>query len=206
MNYDVTNLLQISIFVAALLGPISHIPSLRRIIMRKTSDGMTVTLEGIGLVSYGGWLGLVDSVHWSMFFILILSTILQVIGTLYVRRWLKSSWLVLAYWLAVATATYFLTKLAPVVGVVIIFIIDVAWNYKAVRDIYSSVAAQAVSVWGWVCSIGANAAWVVESFRSESWLLFFQCVALTACSVAALVATKIAHGRQEQKPTIPLNM
>lgn len=186
---------------AAVLGPISHIPSLRRVIVGRTSDGMTGTLCGLGLVSYGGWLGLSTSVQPFMYIVVMTSAGLQIVTALYVRHWRGEGWGTFFAYLGLAVATGAAAVLYPALAVAGVLLIDGSWYYKAVVDVMRSEAAKAVSVWGWVCSLSANTAWVLEAARVNDWRLFAQCAILAAASAVAGGATWLAHRRGEQNVT-----
>ena len=181
---------------AAVLGPVSHLPSLRRVIFRRTSDGMTGTLCGLGLVSYGGWLGLSTSVQPFMYAVVMTSAGLQVVTALYVRHWRRERWGVFFAYLVLASAMCAAAVSYPALAVAGVLLIDGSWYYKAVADVVRSEAAKAVSTWGWVCSFSANTAWVLESARVGDWRLFTQCAVLAAASAVAGGATWMMHRRE----------
>lgn len=183
---------------AATLGPISHLPSLRRVIFGRTSDGMTGTLCGLGLVSYGGWLGLSTSVQPLMYAVVMASAGLQIVTALYVRHWRGERWGVLVAYLGLAGATGAAAVTYPGLAVVGVLLIDGSWYYKAVVDVVRSEAAKAVSTWGWVCSFSANTAWVLEAARVDDWRLFAQCAVLATASAVAGGATWVTHRRGGQ--------
>jgi len=181
---------------AAALGPISHLPSLRRVIFGRTSDGMTGTLCGLGLMSYGGWLGLSTSVQPIMYAVVMASAGLQIVTALYVRHWRGERWGMFFAYLALAGATGATAVTYPAIAVAGVLLIDGSWYYKAVVDVVRSEAAKAVSTWGWVCSFSANMAWVLEAARVGDWRLFTQCAVLATASTVAGGATWIMHRRE----------
>jgi len=187
--------LEVVLGALVLLGPLSHVPSLVRLIRLKTGDGMTVTLCGIGFLSYGGWLVLVAPLGVYMLGVVLCSALLEVASMWYVRKWGAAPWRHVFGWLAAAALVGLLAAYVPGAAFPFVLLVDLSWYVRALRDILFSKAARAVSVWGWVCSLSANGAWAVSAFNERAWWLLLQCVPLTIAAICALCATLYAHRR-----------
>lgn len=147
-------------------------------------------------MSYGGWLGLSTSVQPFMYAVVMVSAGLQLTTALYVRRWCGERWGAFFAYLGLAGTTGAVAVAYPALAVAGVLLIDGSWYYKAVVDVVRSETAKAVSVWGWVCSLSANTAWVLEAARVNDWRLFTQCAILAAASVVAGGTTWMVHQRE----------
>lgn len=188
-------------YAAATLGPISHIPTLRRIITKKTADGVSLDLCGVGLVSYGVWLVLAEAVSPYMYALIVVSGSLSLIQTLYVRRLTGASWMRVLGWVLAAAIGAVLAGTMTFAALFIILPIDISWYWRAVSDMIRSRAARAVSTWGWVCSVAANSAWTVEAVANSAWVLAIQCAVLTMASAIAWAVATVVHRREGGKST-----
>ncbi len=174
---------------AALLGSLSYLPSLRRMIVGRTADGISPTLCGVGLLSYGTWLGLAAGVSYGFYGVLLSSICLAVIQAALAVRYAPGSATRMFLWFLAGVGSSLVALRWPWLAVVYIVPLDLAWYGRAILDVLRSIVAKAVSVWGWVMGIAANLAWVVEAAASENTPLALQCVLLTCASLAGLVAT-----------------
>lgn len=184
---------------AATLGPISQIPTLWRIATKKTADGVSLDLCGVGLVSYGIWIVLAGAVRPYMYVLVIVSASLALIQTLYVRHLTRSPWTRVLGWLLAAWIGATLAGWSNLVALPLVLIIDVSWYWRAVSDMIGSQAARAVSTWGWVCSFLTNGAWTFETIVNSAWVLGAQCAVLTLASAVAWATAATMHRRDGEK-------
>jgi len=131
-----------------------------------------------------------------MYAVVMVSAGLQLTTALYVRRWCGERWGAFFAYLGLAGTTGAVAVAYPALVGVGVLLIDGSWYYKAVVDVVRSETAKAVSVWGWVCSLSANTAWVLEAARVNDWWLFIQCAILAAASVVAGGTTWMVHQRE----------
>jgi hypothetical protein len=186
--------------LAALLGPFSYVPGLRRMLVGRTADGVSPTLCGVGLLSYGTWLGLAAGVSYGFYSVLLTSSCLAMIQAALAVRYAPGSATRMFLWFLAGVGSGLVALRWPWLALVYIAPLDFAWYGRAVLDVLRSVAAKAVSVWGWVMGIAANLAWVVEAAASENIPLVVQCVLLTCASIAGLVATITIRRRAHSTP------
>lgn len=181
--------------MAAGLTPLSYIPGLARMVRKRSADGLSMTLCGTGLVSYGMWIGLATGNTPAMFAILLVSSSLALVQTVIVNRYLGETWTTLARWAGAAVAGGMLSWRWGWAGVAVLVVVDMGWYLRAVRDISRSVNAGAVSIWGWVLTIAANLAWVYDGVVREVPTVAIQSAVLTACAGIAMAVTIRAHRR-----------
>jgi len=155
----------------------------------RTADGVSPTLCGIGLLSYGTWLGLAAGVSYGFYIVLLASSCLVMTQAALAVRYAPGSATRMLLWFLAGVGSSLLALRWPWLAVVYIAPLDLAWYGRAILDVLRSIAAKAVSVWGWVMGIAANLAWVIEAAANENTPLALQCVLLTCASLAGLVAT-----------------
>lgn len=189
------NWLDVLTFAAAAIGPLSHIPMVYRMVTRRTSDGMSLTLCGLTIVSYGTWLVLASGVGAGMYVLLVTSSAFGLFEMLYVRHIEQRPWWEVAGWCALGAVSTVLAVGWPWLALGYVVVLDLSWYWRAVNDIRRSVAAHAVSVWSVLMWIASDLAWVTEAIRYRQWILALQCGVLTAASLVVLVATVTAHRR-----------
>jgi len=187
--------LYILTILAALLGPLYYLPGLRRMLVGRTADGVSATLCGIGLLSYGTWLGLADGVSYGFYGVLLVSICLAAIQAVLVVRYSSGSATRMLLWFLSGVGSGLVALRWPWLAVLYIAPLDLAWYGRAIRDILRSVSAKAVSVWGWVMGTAADIAWVVESAVEGNKPLMVQGVLLTCASLAGIAATIKARRR-----------
>ena len=180
---------------AAMLGPLAHIPSLRRMVAGRTADGMTVTLCGLGLFSYGTWMGLAFGLGPFMVLVIVLSVLLCALQAFLTARFTQAPLIRLLPWVTLSGLSLFVASRWEWVALGYIVIIDLWWYLRAVRDVQRSTAAAAVSVWGWVLLFLANVAWVVEALSYGRIALALQCAILAVASMAGGVTTLVVQHR-----------
>jgi len=174
---------------AALLGPLSYLPGLRRMLVGRTADGVTTTLCGVSLLSYGTWLGLAAGVSYGFYGVLLTSSCLAMTQAMLAVRYSSGSPTRMLLWLLSGVGSGLVALRSPWLAVIYLAPLDLFWYGRAIRDVLRSVAAKAVSVWGWSMSASANLAWVVEAVVEGNKPLAVQCVLLTCASIAMIVAT-----------------
>lgn len=174
---------------AALLGPLSYLPGLRRMLVGRTTDGVSATLCGVGLLSYGTWLGLAAGVSYGFYGVLLTSSCLALVQAVLAVRYSSGSATRMLLWLLSGVGSGLVALCWPWLAVIYIAPLDLTWYGRAIRDVLRSVAAKAVSVWGWGMGAAANLAWVVEAAVEGNTPLVVQCVLLTCASIAGIVAT-----------------
>lgn len=182
-------LLSLLKFGAAALGPLSYLPGLRRMVRGRTADGVSIQLCGIGVLSYGTWLGLASGVGREFYLLLLFSSGLALLQTALVVRYTGSTPRQVLPWLAFSVLSCLVAGRWGWVALVYVAPLDLAWYVRAVRDVVRSVAASAVSVWGWLMGLSANLAWAFEAVLAGSYALVVQCVLLSGASLAGLLAT-----------------
>lgn len=89
--------------LAALLGPLSYLPGLRRMLIGRTADGVSLTLCGVGLLSYGTWLGLAVGVSAGFYVVLLVSTCLALTQAVLTVRYAPGSVSRMLLWFLAAT-------------------------------------------------------------------------------------------------------
>ena len=181
--------------LAALLGPLSFLPGLRRMLIGRTADGVSQTLCGVGLLSYGTWLGLAVGVSDGFYLVLLTSACLASTQAMLTVRYAPGSVSRMILWFLGGAGSSIVALRWPWLAVLYIAPIDLVWYGRAIRDVVKSVAAKAVSVWGLVMGAVANLAWSIEAFVTGNAPLAFQCVLLTCVAVAGIVVTLSAHKR-----------
>jgi hypothetical protein len=181
--------------VATVLTPLALIPTLRRTIVLRTADGVTVPLCLLGVVSYGAWLGIARGVQLIMYLSLALAFVLSFVQLVYVRRWTSAPLYLIALGAILACGAYSAAATWSIAAAAIITPIDAAWYVRAVRDVVRSEVAEAVSPWGWTMSLCGFAAWAAEAVHVGDWVLFGQCAVLFVSAAAAWVATVTVHRR-----------
>jgi hypothetical protein len=180
---------------AAMLGPLAHIPSLRRMIAGRTADGMTVTLCGLGLFAYGTWMGLAFGLGPFMVLVVVLSVLLCALQAFLTARFTRVPLMRLLPWATLSGLSLLVALRWEWVALGYIVAIDLWWYLRAVRDVRRSTAAAAVSVWGWVLLLLANVAWVVEALSYGRIALAAQCSILAVASLAGGVSTLVVQRR-----------
>jgi len=186
--------------IAALLGPMSYLPGLWRMIVGRTADGVSPTLCGIGLLSYGTWVGLAAGVSYGFYSVLLTSTCLAMVQAALAVRYAPGSVPRMLLWLLAGAGSGLVALRWPWLAVVYIVPLDLIWYGRSIRDVLRSVAAKAVSVWGWAMSTSANFAWVLEARAAENTPLMVQCALLTCASIAGIVATETVRLRVRRNP------
>jgi len=174
---------------AALLGPLYYLPSLRRMLVGRTTDGVSTTLCGVGLLSYGTWLGLAAGVSYGFYGVLLASSCLALLQAVLAVRYSSGSPIRMLLWFLSGVGSCLVALRWPWLAVIYIAPLDLVWYGRAIRDVLRSVAAKAVSVWGWVMSTTANLAWVVEAAVEGNTPFMLQSVLLTCASMGVIVAT-----------------
>lgn len=178
---------------AAMLGPLAHIPSLRRMITGRTADGMTVTLCGLGLFSYSTWMGLAFGLGPFMIIVIVLSLLLCALQAILTARFTRVPLMRLLPWMTLSGLSLLVTLRWEWVALGYIVVVDLWWYLRALRDVRRSTAAAAVSVWGWVLLLLANSAWVVEALSYGRTALAVQCLILAVASLAGGATTLVVQ-------------
>jgi len=174
---------------AALLGPLYYLPGIRRMLVGRTADGVSATLCGIGLLSYGTWLGLADGVSYGFYGVLLMSICLAAVQAVLTVRYSSGSKTRMLLWLLSGVGSCLVALRWPWLAVIYLAPLDIFWYGRAISDILRSVSAKAVSVWGWVMGTTADLAWVIEATVEGNTPLILQSVLLTCASMAGIVAT-----------------
>jgi len=174
---------------AALLGPLSYLPGLRRMLVGRTTDGISTLLCGVSLLSYGTWLGLAAGVSYGFYGMLLVSSCLAMTQAVLAVRYSSGSPTRMLLWLLSGVGSGLVALRWPWLAVIYIAPLDLAWCGRAIMDVLRSVAAKAVSVWGWGMGTATNLAWAVEAAVTGKTPLAVQCVLRTCASIAVIVAT-----------------
>lgn len=182
-------------FLAAALGPLSYLPGFRRMLGGRTSDGVSTTLCGVGLLSYGTWLGLAAGIGGGLYALLVVSSCFAVAQAALALRYTRGSPVRMLIWLLAATGSGLLALHLPWAAVLYVAPLDLVWYGRAIRDVVRSVSAAAVSAWGWSLSAAANLAWVIEATLARNIPLAVQCASLTTASFVGIAATLQARKR-----------
>jgi uncharacterized protein with PQ loop repeat len=180
---------------AAALTPLSYLPTLRRMVVGRTADGVSLTACTVAVVSYGAWLSLARTHTLGMYLALAASAVCAWVTLTYARRWLAASFWVLVGGMFGAVAAAGVAWWSPAVVLAVIIPVDVGWYLRTVRDIWRSTAAAAVSAWGWLAAMAANLAWVAESIRVANVVLVVQCSLLLVGATSSFTVTLLAHRR-----------
>lgn len=181
--------------VMASVSPVAYLPGLRRIIRNRTTDGVSQTLCGVGVVSYGMWLGLATRNTPAMFLVLTISSMLALTQLVLVTRLERRGLWSIAPWLAAATIGGVAAWQWQWAAVAVLVVVDAAWYTRALRDILRSRAAAAVSPWGWTLTIIANLSWVYDGIVRSVPTVVVQATALTCAASVALAATILVQRR-----------
>ena len=181
--------------LAALLGPLSYLPGLRRMFIGRTADGISQTLCGVGLLSYGTWLGLAVGVSDGFYIVLLTSICLALTQAVLTVRYAPGSVSRMLLWFLAGASSSIVALRWPWLAVLYIAPIDLVWYGRAIRDVVKSVAAKAVSVWGWVMGAAASLAWAIEAFVTGNAPLAFECVLLTCVDIAGVIVTLLVRRR-----------
>jgi len=164
-------MLDLGVGLGALVGVTSLIPGLRRVIKRKTADGVSVVLCGMGLVSYFTWLALAKTHDYYMILIIVTSSFLCLIQYYYVCKWTKTPIITRILWVILAIGFGMGAFFYPWLGLVVVIFIDFLWYFKAIIDIKNSVKAEAVSYIGQAIAVIPNVAWVISSLWAKNYKL-----------------------------------
>jgi len=182
-------------FLAAALGPLSYLPGFRRMLRGRTSDGVSTTLCGVGVLSYGTWLGLAAGISGRLYALLVVSSCFAAAQAALAVRYTRGSPIRMLLWFLAAAGSGLLALRLPWVAVLYVAPLDLIWYGRAIRDVVRSVTAAAVSAWGWSLSAAANLAWVVEATLARNIPLVVQCALLTTASLIGIAATLQARRR-----------
>jgi hypothetical protein len=163
--------LDLGVGLGALVGVASLIPGLRRVIKRKTADGVSVALCGMGLVSYFTWLALAKTHDYYMILIIITSSSLYLIQYYYVCKWTKTPIITRILWVVIAMVFGVGAFIYPWLGLMVVIFVDFLWYFKAIKDIKNSVKAEAVSYIGQAIVIIPNLSWVISSLWAKNYKL-----------------------------------
>jgi len=155
----------------------------------RTADGVSLQLCGIGVLSYGTWLGLAADIGQGLYVLLLVSSGLTLVQTALVVRYTGSTLWPMLPWFTAAVFSYVFATRWEWATLIYVAPLDLAWYVRAVRDVIRSVSAAAVSVWGWLMGLAGNTAWTVEATLVGSYALVVQCLLLSGASLVGLLAT-----------------